>query len=174
MWAIRKAILIACFMGVISTLTDTISPENSLKKHMMSVLGLIALLAVLSPFAADGFKLTLEDSILESSIASEDEITEDKLNEIFLAEAKNEYDEYFTALMNRNNIRTDSVDTVLELNENNELVITSVEIVTYDGDKESEIVGLIEEQISDVEIKVYQVENEGTDDQTDSAAQGQP
>ena len=68
MQTVKLSIFIACSMGIISTITDLIAPDDSMKKQFMSMLGLISLLAVLSPWLSDGFTLSLETDLDEQDI----------------------------------------------------------------------------------------------------------
>lgn len=155
--------MIACFMGIVSSVMGMAVPENGMKKHLMSILGLIALLAVLSPFAEDGFRLTLKDIDLETDIDISADDAKNEMSEIFLADARSQYDEYFTELLNKNNIRTAKVDTALYISGEYELEIEYIEVELYDITMAETTRELIEREIPGSEIRIWQVEDEGMD-----------
>lgn len=157
---IKNVISIACFMGVISMITDMLSPSGSMKKHLMSLLGLITLLAVISPFVLSGFRLSLDDIDLSADIELENYHTSADVNELFLDEAKSRYDEYFTDLLNKNDISEAEINTKLVINENNELEITSVEVILNDETYTDKVKTLLSAEIKDAEIRIGKAEDE--------------
>ena len=56
---VKSVIFIACIIGVITSMTDIVTPEGTLKKQLRSVLAVILLLAVITPVMGHGFKVTL-------------------------------------------------------------------------------------------------------------------
>ena len=46
---VKSVIFIACIIGVITSMTDIVTPEGTLKKQLRSVLAVILLLAVITP-----------------------------------------------------------------------------------------------------------------------------
>ncbi|MBQ8965247.1 hypothetical protein [Ruminococcus sp.] len=171
---IKQALLIACFMGIISTMINIIAPGSSLKKHLISVLGIIALLAVLDPFAEDGFRLTLDDISLENDIASDTYSAEEEVNDIFFSEAAERYNEYFTDLMNKNDIRTKKTVTSLEFNAEGELFIKSIRVILYDTSQGDDARKLIWQEVPETEIIIEQVEDDGTDEEISEQTEKQP
>ena len=162
MAAIKTAILIACLMGIVSSVVDMASPDSRTKKHIQAILGLVALLAILSPFEPKGFELSLDSMGLDDNIRFETESIKSEMDDILLTDAKREYDEYFTRLLNKNDIRTAKVSTELKLNEDNELELSSICIEVCDAAYAKEAYQLIEAEVGDIEITVRQVENDGT------------
>ena len=171
---IKQALMIACFMGIISTMINIIAPGSSLKKHTISILGIIALLSVLSPFMEDGFKLSLENISLDNDISADTYSAEEEVNDIFFSEAADRYDEYFTDLMNKNDIRTMRTVTSLEFNEEGELSIKSIRVILYDTSQEDYARKLIGREAPEAEIIIEQVENDGTDEEIPEQTEKQP
>lgn len=163
MSAIKTAIMIACFMGIISAVINMMSPENGMKKHLMSLLGLIALLAVLSPFGEEGFKLSLRDIDLDYDITQNADNARTEMAQIFLAEAKASYDEYFIGVLNKNDIRAAGVDTALTVSDDWELEIDHIDVELYDIAQAETAMELIQKETPNIEVLIWQVENEGID-----------
>jgi hypothetical protein len=159
---IKKAISIACFMGVIGTIIDMISPSGGMKKHLMSLLGLITLLAVISPFVSSGFSLSLDDIDLSADIEIEKTHTSADVNEIFLEEAKLRYDEYFTDLLNKNDITDAEINTRLSFTADNELEISEIDVKLSDLSLSEEAEKLISAEVSGAEIRIGKAEDEDT------------
>lgn len=162
MTAIKTAIMIACFMGITSSVINMAAPDNGMKKHLMSILGLVALLAVLSPFKEEGFRLTLRDIDLDTEISMNADNAEYEMNEIFLTKAKEQYDEYFAELLNKNDIRAARVGTMLTIGEEYELGIDHIEIELYDIAQAEAARELIERETAGIDVMIWQVEDEGT------------
>ena len=173
MTAIRTAIMTACFMGIVSTVVNILLPVNSLRKHLMSILGLISLLAVIRPFMAEGFELSFDEIDFGNSIRSETESVDRSFEDIFLEQAEVEYDEYFYELLNKNDIRTEKVRCTLRLNGDNELELVSVEIKIRDISQRESARYLIENETSGTEIIILQAENDGTAEITDKQTKEQ-
>ena len=163
MTEIKNAITIACFMGIITAITDMLAPSGGMKKHLMSLLGLMTLLAVISPFASSGFKLSLKEVDISSVIELEKNHTQADVTEIFLDEAKSRCDEYFTDLLNKNDISKAKVSTKLALTEDNEIEITAVEVILSDETKADEVRRLISAEIGESEIIIGKEEDEKAD-----------
>ena len=159
---IKSAISIACFMGVIGTIIDMISPSGGMKKHLMSLLGLITLLAGISPFVSSGFRLSMKDIDLSADIEIESAHTSADVDEIFLKEAKLRYDEYFTDLLNKNDITDAEIDTRLNFNADNELEIASVDVKLEDLTSARDAEKLISAEVSGAEIRIGKTEDEDT------------
>ncbi|HCJ41450.1 stage III sporulation protein AF [uncultured Ruminococcus sp.] len=173
MTAIRTAIMTACFMGILSTLISIIAPANSLRKHLMSILGIIALIAVIHPFMADGFSLSLDDFESGNGLTFDTEKLGDEFESIFLEQAEGEYDEYFKAMLNKNNIRTAKAQSRLRLNADNELELVSVKIELEDMTDRERARLLIEQETSGINIEFIQAEKNGTAENTDEQAEKQ-
>ena len=163
MTEIKNAITIACFMGIITAITDMLVPSGGMKKHLMSLLGLMALLAVISPFASSGFKFSLKEVDISSEIGLEKTHTQADVTEIFLDEAKSRCDEYFSDLLNKNDISEAKVSTKLVLTEDNEVEITAVEVDLTDETQAEEVSRIISEEVGEAEIIIGKAEDEKAD-----------
>ncbi len=139
-----------------------ISPSGGMKKHLMSLLGLITLLAVISPFVSSGFRLSLDDIDLSADIEIEKIHTSADVNEIFLEEAKLRYDEYFTDLLNKNDITDAEINTELSFTAENELEITAVDVKLEDLASAQDAEKLISAEVSGAEIRIGKAEDEDT------------
>ncbi|MBO4867679.1 MAG: stage III sporulation protein AF [Ruminococcus sp.] len=167
MTEIKNAITIACFMGIITAITDMLAPSGGMKKHLMSLLGLMTLLAVISPFASSGFKLSLKEVDISSDIELEKTHTQADVTEIFLDEAKSRCDEYFTDLLNKNDISEAKVSTKLVLTEDNEVEITAVEVYLADESLAEEARRIISSEVGEAEIIIGKAEDEKADSTVD-------
>lgn len=163
MYTVKLSIFIACSMGVISTLTDIILPDDSMKKQFRSLLGLISLLAVISPWISDGFILTLDAPFTEDDISFFTETAENDLNDIFLRSAENEYDEYLCTLLNNNDIRAASAETYMTLDADGEITVSKLTVKLYDISQQDDALMLLKEQLPEADIEILAVENERTD-----------
>lgn len=163
MHTVKLSVFIACSMGMISMITDIISPDNSMKKQFISLLGLISLLAVLSPWSSDGFTLSLDAGFPEEDMAFSTETEKCGLDHIYLYSAQKQYDEYLSDLLNNNDIRTASVHTYMAADENDEITVTKITVMLYDLSQKDEAYSYIEEMLPETDIEIMAVENERTD-----------
>ncbi len=170
MQTVKLSIFIACSMGIISTITDLIAPDDSMKKQFMSMLGLISLLAVLSPWLSDGFTLSLETDLDEQDILFYTENAENELEQLYLESAENEYDAYLLELLNNNDIKAASVDTYMTLSENDEVTVENIVVKLYDLSQENSAYSLMNQQLPEADIQIMAVE----DERTDQNISGQP
>ena len=161
MEAFKSVIMTACFIGLISTVIDMSSNDDRMKKPLMSLLGLISVIAVIDPFCADGFTISFDHSSIENDAAFSTEEFKADISDIFLDKAKERYDEYFTDLMNKNDIKAAEVSTKLSFTENDELKVDAVDVKVYDMTLENDIRKIISQEISDVQINVMEAENDG-------------
>ena len=157
---LRTAILTACFMGIVSTVTDIATHDDSMKKQLMSILGMISILAVISPFTPDGFTLSLGDTDFDEILSSDTQYIAEDISSIFLDSAKAKYDEYFIDILNKNDIKAAEVSTKLKLNENNELEIVSVDVSVNDLTVSDDIRTLLSQDIGETRINIMEAENE--------------
>lgn len=167
---IRKALFIACIMGIIGAVIDMLAPADKTKKQLRALMGMITLLAVITPFGDKGLRLSLNDIDLDTDISVNTDIAEREMTEVFLDKAKQEYDEYFYTLLNNNDIRTAKVSTSLEMNSDNELELAGADIELYDIGQREKAKQLVESEAGNISISIRQVENDGTDKETDTAA----
>ena len=166
---IRKALFIACIMGIIGAVIDMLAPADKTKKQLRALMGMITLLAVIAPFGDKGLRLSLNDIDLDTDISVNTGIAEREMTEVFLDKAKQEYDEYFYTLLNNNDIRTAKVSTSLEMNSDNELELAGADIELYDIGQREKAKQLVESEAGNISISIRQVENDGTDKETDTA-----
>ena len=174
MTAIKAAIFTACLIGMLSTVINIIAPEGKMKKHLMTVLGITALLAVVGNFTADGFVLSIGEISAESGIDPEVRDIERQTTDIFLEQAKAEYEEYFFDLLNKNDISTAKVSCKLELSSDNELSLTEICAEIDDISQKEKARQLIENKVSETVVKIMQAENDGKTENTDKQVEKQP
>ena len=149
-------------MGIISAVMNMISPSGSMKKQLLTLIGMAALLSVINSFSPEGFRLSLEDVDISSDIEFENSHTCADVSEIFLEEAKIKYDEYFTVLLNNNDISGAKVNTKLQLTGDNELDITEVEVVLADISHASLAESIIAAEVGGTYVNIRKAEDEET------------
>ena len=156
---IKSAVFIACIMGVISIFLDIAAPECSQKKQLLTIAGIITLLAVCSVFTGKGFKLSLDSY----SFDNEDTYYSDQINyntqNAVLSAAQKKYEEYFLDKLNSNSIRTEKIDVELSLNEQDEVYAEYVYITLYDESDSEQASELVKQDLPDTEI-LFKTEND--------------
>ena len=118
---VKAVIFIACIIGVITSMTDIATPEGTLKKQLRSVL------AVITPVMGHGFKVTLSDYTELSDLPEFDSVS--TATELYyLSESESRLEEYFLDKLNKNGIENVRVDITTDINEYNEIEITTVRV----------------------------------------------
>ena len=140
---VKSVIFIACIIGVITSMTDIVTPEGTLKKQLRSVLAVILLLAVITPVMGHGFKVTLSDYTELADLPEFDSVsTATKL--------------YFLDKLNKNGIENVRVDITTDINEYNEIEITAVRVYLTKTSDRGLVEKLIAEDLPDTQVIVQE------------------
>ena len=110
----------------------------------------------------------------ESGIDPEVRDIERQTTDIFLEQAKAEYEEYFLDLLNKNDISTAKVSCKAELSSDNELSLTEICAEIDDISQKEKARQLIENKVSETVVKIMQAENDGKTENTDKQVKKQP
>lgn len=113
---------------------DMISPQNSSKKQLMILVGLVTILAAAGTFKEEGFSFDLTEPVSGESYEALSSELDSDMTGLILSRAEEDYEEYFMALLNRNGIEVREVSVGLYLNEADEADISGISIVLSDGD----------------------------------------
>lgn len=152
---VKAVIFTACIIGVVTSLTDIVAPEGTLKKQLRSVLAVILLLAVITPVMGHGFKVTLSDYTELSDLPEFDSVST-AAELYYLSESESRLEEYFRDKLNKNGIENVRVDIITNINEYNEIEITSVRVyLTKTSDREL-VEKLIAEDLPDIQVIVQE------------------
>lgn len=152
MGTVKAVILIACVIGIVSAYFEIAAPEGSLKKQLNVLLGLVTLLAVITPFAGSGFKVSFDDfRFNDNDILSEEKIT-DEAESLAVEKAEKKVEEYFQSKLNKNGIEIKEITADLTVNENGEVEISSIKINIVSSDDKDKTESLIREDLKDTEI----------------------
>ena len=152
---VKAVIFTACIIGVVTSLTDIAAPEGTLKKQLRSVLAVILLLAVITPVMGHGFKVTLSDYTKLSDLPEFDGVST-AAELYYLSESESRLEEYFRDKLNKNGIENVRVDITTNINEYNEIEITSVRVyLTKTSDREL-VEKLIAEDLPDIQVIVQE------------------
>ena len=124
---LKSVIFISCVCGVAGVIMDFVVPEATSKKQFGFLLGMVTVLAVISPFTLKGFEIS--DVRINKNISSQDisGMLENKSTEVILRQSEEKLNEYFTDKLNRNGIKAD-VNVTLEITKDNEVKISTVKI----------------------------------------------
>ena len=164
---VKSVIFIACIIGVITSMTDIATPEETLKKQLRSVpaaevhsvpsavLAVILLLAVITPVMGHGFKVTLSDYTELADLPEFDSVsTATKL--YYLSESESRLEEYFLDKLNKNGIENVRVDITTDINEYNEIEITAVRVYLTKTNDRVLVEKLIAEDLPDTQVIVQE------------------
>lgn len=152
---VKAVIFIACIMGVITSMTDIATPEGTLKKQLRSVLAVILLLAVITPVMGHGFKVTLSEYTELADLPEFDSVsTATKL--YYLSESESRLEEYFLDKLNKNGIENVRVDITTDINEYNEIEITTVRVYLTKTNDRVLVEKLIAEDLPDTQVIVQE------------------
>ncbi len=159
MGTVKTVILIACLLGVVSTMLDISAPEGSMKKQLSAVAGIVTLLAVFTPFTAEGFKLSFDELETGSGTAYYSDDLDDDLESMMLGSAEKQYEEYFYNKLNKNGIKVSRVSVRLILNDSGEAEIASLKVSIYDQTQTDTALDLIGEDLPDIKAEVVSEDN---------------
>lgn len=148
---VRSIIYAAAVIGVISTTADICAPEGSMKKQLDTVVGLVLILVVVSPFMNSDFRLRLNDMSLSYDSTVKNDIGKYS-SETILKEVDNKVGEYLKEKLRQNNIGCSCVVINAELDEYNQIDIKKV-TVTSSGNAEK-IRNIISKELPKAQIEV--------------------
>lgn len=151
---VKTAIFIACIMGIVSAMIDISAPEGSSKKQLLVIAGIITMLAVITPFTASGFKLSLDEFSVEQQTDYYERKLDYEAESAILSSAEKKYEEYFSDKLNSNSIKVGSVEIRLSMSDGFEVTAESITIVLHDFSQESQARELIREDLPEIQIEV--------------------
>lgn len=158
--AVKTAIFTACIMGIISMLVDIAAPEGSYKNQLNILLGIITLLAVMTPFTDSGFKLSLDDFSLEEQNTYYSRQLEYNADNAIIESACLRYEEYFIKKLNSNNIEVNKIDFQMSINDD-EISADKAVIYLKDSTEQNYADNLIKEDLPQLETEyISEEENE--------------
>lgn len=138
----RTVILISCVFSVIRSAMDITLKNNSMKKQLMTMIGIMAVISTATALMGEDMQLSLNMPELQS-----DENIGIRAENIMLASAEKEYEEYFMEKLNKIGISTDSVNVLMETNSSAEVFVYSVCVELQDISREDEAKALIAEDL---------------------------
>ncbi|MDO4944110.1 MAG: hypothetical protein Q4E74_02795 [Ruminococcus sp.] len=150
--AVKTAIFTACIMGVISMLADIAAPEGSSKNQLNIILGIITLLAVMTPFTDGGFRLSLDEFSFDEQSAYYDRKLEYSTDNAILDSACDRYEEYFMEKLNSNDIKVSRIDFQMSINED-EISADKAVIYLSDYSQQDAADSLIKEDLPQIETE---------------------
>ncbi|MBR1863542.1 MAG: hypothetical protein IJ806_05600 [Ruminococcus sp.] len=121
-------------MSVTGRLIESIAPEGGMKSQLRTLTGLISVIAVISPFIGDGFRLDIESFSIDSEIESESLELSEQVDDTILSLAAETFEEYFEDKLNKNGIKA-RIRAEAAFDENGEIVL---EKLTVFSDSKSE------------------------------------
>lgn len=138
---VRTIIYSACVIGVISTFVEMSAPEGSMKKQLELILGIVLMLAVITPFMKSDFRIRLSDYACEYDKKLSASISTYETQTV-LNEASRAVKEYITGKLRDNGIETEDIIITLELDEYNQIEIRKVQVKTQslEANKISELI----------------------------------
>ena len=154
MQTFKAVILISCAVGIVSSVVRLAAPAGGIAKNLDLVIGAVMLLAIVSPFTDDRFKLSLPkpDDIANAEVPSS---MTDLSKQYYLNSAENSVEGYLRQKFRASGYDSVYADIKAELDEYNYIVISSVTIHNAPEDQKQELIGLVREDIPDCEITIY-------------------
>lgn len=150
--AVKTAIFTACIMGIISMLADIAAPEGSSKNQLNIMLGIITLLAVMTPFTDSGFRLSLDEFSLDGQSAYYDRQLEYSADNAIIDSACTRYEEYFIEKLNSNDIEVNAIDFQMSINDD-EISADKAVIYLADISQQDAADSLIKEDLPQLETE---------------------
>lgn len=150
---LKSAILTACVVGVVSSLTDMAAPKGKLKKQFALILALVLILGIFAPFVSEGFKLDL-NSVEDLMESDEYEKLNEDFEQMYIERSSENVEEVISERIKQRGITIDKIVIESELGEYNSLEIKKVMI--YENGvtdmERQEIKKIIKESLPDSEI----------------------
>lgn len=148
---LKTVILISCIMGVVTTLADISLPDGTLKKQVNTVMGIILILTVVTPFIGKGFTLSLK-SFGELSDTYEFGDISETAQMMYLNEAETKLEEYFVNKLNTNGIENIRIVITADTDEYNCIEIKEVNIIAANDSDYELAAKLIREDLPETEL----------------------
>lgn len=130
---------------------DIALPKGGMKKQLLSMIGIMAVLSMVTTFLGDDMQLTL--TIPEPDNNEDIEI---QAEDMLLSSAERKYEEYFMEKLNTNGISTGNVRVIMETNSDGEICVCNVTAGLFDLSQADEAINLIREDLSECEILTEQ------------------
>lgn len=150
----KEIIKAFCFISVILSITELLIREETFKRSVRFVVGLIFIAAVIKPFLSDGLELNL-DGITSPELSKLESMSEEMSSAV-----ANDYisalsDEITNALSDKG-INVLSVDIKTQTNEYNETEISEIRVYTEGETDADEVIEALEDilDIEDEKINV--------------------
>ena len=154
---VKSVILVACVMGIITTIFEISSPEGKLKNQLQILIGIITVLVVVTPFTENGFKISLDSFDFTENQNYYTEKIENKLDNGILNSAIEKTEEYFRDKLNNNDIKVNDLKVNAYINSDDEIEINEL-YIAVDEKHTDTATSIIKEDLPKVKIII----NEGT------------
>jgi len=133
-------------------LADIAAPEGSSKNQLNIILGIITLLAVMTPFTDSGFRLSLDEFSLDEQSAYYDRQLEYSTDNAIIDSACTRYEEYFIEKLNSNDIEVNAIDFQMSINDD-EISADKAVIYLTDSSQQDAADSLIKEDLPQLETE---------------------
>ncbi|MGN0624528.1 MAG: hypothetical protein ACI4JA_11365 [Oscillospiraceae bacterium] len=157
---LKTSVLTAGVIGIVSVLADFAVPGDGIKKQLKTIITLVLIMGLFTPFIGSDFRLSV-NNIDELSEDSEfDNISED-FEDYYLEQSSAEIQKQIEKLLNEKNITFDKVRIYCSIDEYNSIEINKAVIYSAEASEQevSDIVNTVAELIPNVEIEIKTEDN---------------
>ncbi len=149
---VKTVIFSACMIGIVSAMLDIAAPEGSLKKQLDTVIGLVLIMVVITPFLDKNYTFRLADYTADYDKQLYSDIKSYE-NGVVLDQANSALTEYYAGKFASGGIKFKDIIINLKLNEYNQIEIEKVQ-VTAEQKYTQQIESIIKSELPQTEVAV--------------------
>lgn len=157
---LKTSVLTAGVIGIVSVLADFAVPGDEIKKQLKTIITLVLIMGMFTPFIGSDFKLSVNNIDRLSEDREFDNISED-FEDYYLEESSYEIQKQIEKLLNEKNITFDKVRIYCSIDEYNSIEINKALIYSAEASEQevSDIVKTVAELIPNAEIEIKTEDN---------------
>lgn len=135
MKTIKTVALIGCLIGIAFTMLEITIPGEKLKSQIKTVMSMVMLIAIMTPFVKDGLVFAVSADIKANEL-SETEHLQESIDQMYIEETEYKITESLNAYLLKDGLETDNLCIVTQVDEYNFLEVEKISLQAKEKDYE--------------------------------------
>lgn len=133
---LKAVALIGSLLGIAFTMIEIVIPGDKLKKQIRTVMSMVMLIAVMTPFVKEGLVISVFENTDITEINETKEL-QSRIDEYYIIETQKQLEGSLRAYLREIEIEADNLVIDTEINEYNFLEVKSVSLSVTDNEREA-------------------------------------
>ena len=144
--AVRKIVLISCFLAIALSILDMLYPNKKFEKQVHLIFSLVFIIGIITPFLTGGIAFAIPDIERMETSQTYSTIQNTVQNE-YKSEIEANVNRSLFALLQKNQTNAKEISTKINIADDNSISIIEVEVMSDDSGEDQKIRTLIQGEI---------------------------